>query len=537
MTRRLTLLLAVLPLCVSRSPAAEPCTRPHIGGIVADPPELRSANGALAVEFSFETFTDHYGRARYCYVAANGAQSPTLRVRPGDRLTLRLKNNLPANPAVPPRHHDMTIQGPCGAGRMTPATTNLHFHGLSIPPACRADEVISTMVQPSPTAFEYRFQIPPHQPPGLYWYHPHPHGFSEAQVLGGASGALIVEGIEQVKPQVSALPERILVLRDQVIPDMPDEAGETRGPQPAKDISLNFVAVMYPADRPAAMVAQPGRREFWRVLNAAADTYFQLQIRTGPSLREARTPLPLELIALDGAPADPHAAAPQAAVLLPPGARAEFIVTTPPEGTFAQLVTLPYDTGPSGESTPLRVIANFFSTRQAPEPAARLPQSTTSEPAPFTGLTAIAPARERLLYFSEKRRNPADPASPLDYFVTVEGDQPKPFDSNFTVPDIIVRQGTVEDWVIQNRAPEAHAFHIHQVHFQVLERDGRVVNEPALRDTVDLPYWDGKSPRYPRLKLRLDFRDPQIVGTFLYHCHILEHEDRGMMGTIRVDPR
>ena len=110
------------------------------------------------------------------------------------------------------------------------------------------------------------------------------------------------------------------------------------------------------------------------------------------------------------------------------------------------------------------------------------------------------------------------------------------FDMNFKEPDITVKQGTVEDWIIENRATEAHSFHIHQLHFQLLERDGTPVDEPALRDTIDLPYWDGKSARYPSVKLRMDFRNPEIAGTFVYHCHILEHEDGGMMGAIRVVP-
>jgi FtsP/CotA-like multicopper oxidase with cupredoxin domain len=106
---------------------------------------------------------------------------------------------------------------------------------------------------------------------------------------------------------------------------------------------------------------------------------------------------------------------------------------------------------------------------------------------------------------------------------------------NVTTPDVTVTQGTLEDWTIENRAQEAHVFHIHQLHFQLLERDGKLVNEPALRDTVDLPFWDGKGT-YPNVKVRMDFRDPNIVGTFLYHCHILEHEDGGMMGSIEVKP-
>src|SRR5581483_15665 len=120
------------------------------------------------------------------------------------------------------------------------------------------------------------------------------------------------------------------------------------------------------------------------------------------------------------------------------------------------------------------------------------------------------------------------------YYVTVDGAMPRVFDMNAATPNITVMQGTVEDWIIENRAPESHTFHIHQLHFQLLERDGKSIDEPALRDTIELPYWDGKSPHYPTIKLRMDFRDPNIVGTFLYHCHILEHEDAGMMGSIEV---
>ena len=112
---------------------------------------------------------------------------------------------------------------------------------------------------------------------------------------------------------------------------------------------------------------------------------------------------------------------------------------------------------------------------------------------PATDLSALKPAATRKLYFSETHQDPNNYASPATYFITVDGQKPKAFDMNFSHPNLTVRQGTVEDWTIENRAPEAHAFHIHQLHFQVLERDGKAVHEPSLRDTIDLPYWDGKS--------------------------------------------
>jgi FtsP/CotA-like multicopper oxidase with cupredoxin domain len=118
----------------------------------------------------------------------------------------------------------------------------------------------------------------------------------------------------------------------------------------------------------------------------------------------------------------------------------------------------------------------------------------------------------------------------------VDGNTPTPFDPNSDVPDIVVKQGDVEDWIIENRSSELHDFHIHQLHFQLREWSGLPVNEPFLRDTVNVPYYNGRTLKYPSIRLRMDFRDPNIVGTFVYHCHLLEHEDGGMMGRIRVEP-
>jgi FtsP/CotA-like multicopper oxidase with cupredoxin domain len=103
-------------------------------------------------------------------------------------------------------------------------------------------------------------------------------------------------------------------------------------------------------------------------------------------------------------------------------------------------------------------------------------------------------------------------------------------------PNIVAQQGTVEDWIIENRSNELHAFHIHQMHFLLLDYAGRPVNEDFLRDTVNVPYYNGHTLAYPSVRLRMDFRDPNMVGTFVYHCHLLEHEDKGMMGSIRVEP-
>jgi FtsP/CotA-like multicopper oxidase with cupredoxin domain len=519
--------LFVLVLFWPAALIAADCPRPFPGSLVAQPGEIRSSGGALKVDLSFRSVVDAYGLKRYCYMSDGLIQAPTLRLQAGDELVLTLKNDLLPSGA----HVHSETQPACAGNQMTDASTNLHFHGLSVPPTCHQDDTLHTLVSPADSPFEYRIKLPADQSPGLYWYHPHPHGFTEEQVLGGASGALIVEGIERVRPEVAGLPERVMILRDQRIPGVA-ESDEDSGP--GKDISVNFVPVLFPLYRPAEMAVRPGEREFWRVVNASADTYFDLEVRYGPTIQDVIDPQPLELVALDGA-AVGAAVSKTSHILVAPGARAEFIATMPPLGVFAQLVSLKYDTGPDGETSPYRVIANIRSRKDAPASGSAMPGSSAS-PRAFVGLEGVAPARQRKLYFSEDRQDLKDPNQQAKYFITVDGETPKPFDMNFSKPDITVRQGTVEDWIIENRAREAHNFHIHQLHFQLLERDGKKVNEPALRDTIDLPYWDGVSAEYPSVKLRMDFRGSEIVGTFVYHCHILEHEDAGMMGSIEVLP-
>ena len=102
-------------------------------------------------------------------------------------------------------------------------------------------------------------------------------------------------------------------------------------------------------------------------------------------------------------------------------------------------------------------------------------------------------------------------------------------------PAIVTNTGAVEDWTVENHAGEAHAFHIHQIHFLVTEIDGVPVQTSDVQDTITIPAWDGHSA-YHSVKLRMDFRDPNIAGTFVYHCHILDHEDGGMMAKIQVNP-
>jgi FtsP/CotA-like multicopper oxidase with cupredoxin domain len=151
----------------------------------------------------------------------------------------------------------------------------------------------------------------------------------------------------------------------------------------------------------------------------------------------------------------------------------------------------------------------------------------------FEGLAGVKPDTKRVLFFSEQPVDPNDPNSDTEFFITVDGQTPTVFSPD-NPPAIVTTQGTTEDWIIQNRSLEQHDFHIHQIHFLLLERDGHPVPPSArqFRDMIPIPFWKGKGP-YPSVKVRMDFRGPD-VGDFVYHCHILEHEDKGMMAIIRV---
>jgi len=306
--------------------------------------------------------------------------------------------------------------------------------------------------------------------------------------------------------------------------------------KPAKDLSINFVPVPYPDYPPATIRMRPGERQLWRVLNACAVSYLNLAVVFGGK------PQRLGLVAIDGVPmnAPLGRSAPVTwtnHIGVPPGARVEFIVDGPPLGASALFVTRTVDTGQGGENDPNRALASIVAAADAPEPQSKLPAFSSPLPPPaLPWLGDAKPTRVRHFYFSEKLQDPKNPNSATDFYITEDGKTPAPFDPMATEPDIVVHQGEVEDWIIENRSTELHAFHIHQLHFLLLEWSGMPVSELFLRDTVNVPYFRDQMLQYPSVRLRMDFRDPNTVGTFVYHCHLLEHEDGGMMGTIRVDP-
>lgn len=523
--------------------AQDVCERFPQGSTVAEPENLYSKDGVLEVDFTYQTREDEYGKTLYCFTNSDGAQSPTLHVHPGDTLIINLTNLVPEGigevPHMPGMDMSRAGEGGCGDMNMTDASVNIHYHGTNTPPICHQDEVIHTIINSGQT-FRYELHFPRNEPPGLYWYHPHIHGISTAAVQGGATGALIVEGIENVNPEVAGLPQRVIVIRDQTPVNPPprrlkkekkvnlDDPSDNDG---GADLSVNYIPLGGPAFIPAEFAMKPGEKQFWRIVNSGAVSLLDLQLLYDGVAQ------PIKIVALDGVPIGSQEGSGQGssitktALFMPPAGRAEIIVTGPSsEVKVAQLFTKHVFSGPGGDPQPSRPIFNIVTseTGAAAKDFTIVPNSTGKiPPTRFGGLAEAKPSKVRKIYFSEDDNY---------FYITVDGQTPKPYNMD-DPPAIVTTQGSTEDWIVENRSNEHHEFHIHQIHFLLMERNGAPVkrSEQQILDTVNIPFWSGTGP-YPSVKVRMDFRGPD-VGDFVYHCHILDHEDGGMMAIIRVKPQ
>jgi FtsP/CotA-like multicopper oxidase with cupredoxin domain len=520
------------------APVANPCPRLAPGSVIHNPPSLFSQKGVLVVNFSYQTTTDADGRTLFCFMTPDGKQNPTLHVRPGDHLIVNVTNNVPASSGM---SMAMSAADQCGDSVMTATSMNIHYHGTNTAPICHQDEVIHTIIN-SGQSFQYNLAFPSDEPPGLYWYHPHIHGIAEPAVQGGASGAIVVEGLENLQPAVAGLRQRILVLRDQIL------AGDLTpgGDVPAWDLTLNNIPIAYPALTPAIMRMRAGERQLWRFTNSSADSLVDLQVLFDG------VPQTLQIVALDGVPTGSQDGTRQGTIvpanhiLLPTAGRVEFIVSAPPSTVKnAVFMTRSIDTGPAGDNDTQRTLATIrtFGTETNDDDGIVPAVNAAPGVQRFEGLKTAAVNTKRKLYFSEVISDPSDPSSPTNFYITVDGATPTIFDPA-NPPAIITTQGQVEDWTIENRAIENHEFHFHQIHFLVLAQSNFQINgsqpqaniDGQFLDMIQIPYWDGnpKHP-YPSVKVRMDFRGADI-GDFVYHCHILGHEDNGMMSVIRVLP-
>jgi len=519
-------LVSGVSLCAVAQQMCPP--RPTAGTAITNPLDLYSQNGVLTLNLSLQSQVGPTGFTHYCYVYLNNGnpvEAPTLRVNPGDRLVLNFTNNITVT-GLPPKSRHAPMQpmamgdmdaaaaqnNPCLGGMVTATTTNIHFHGLNVAPICHQDEVVKTIIPNNGQPFQYSVPIPANDPPGLYWYHPHPHGFSATQVYGGASGALIIGGTNSL---TQGLTERILTIRRNV-DAVTDDDGQ---------FTVNFEPANFPKSPLPVINMTAGQQEFWRVLNATTNGFLALQL-LAPAAQQ------LLVISVDGIPLTTPTN--MTTIYLPPAGRAEFIVPALTVGTPSHLFTQGFDTGPIGDPMPATSLANIVvgPGKYGEEVhVAAHPVPPPTEAPRFSGLASVTPNTTRALYFSELNVGTNGPGQ---FFITVSGQKQRLFDPKNGAA-IYTKVGSVEDWTISNQTGEPHAFHIHQLHFLVTAINGVSVTNPYMADTITVPYWSGTGP-FPSVTLRMDFRDPNTAGVFVYHCHILDHEDGGMMATIYVAP-
>jgi suppressor of ftsI len=457
-------------------------------------PELPEARSPITLIAATHPVT---GKSEFRY--GDNDTSPVIRVEPGTVLNVEYKNELA------PQSKEDCFGHPCTQ------MTNLHFHGLHVSPNAPQDDVLDMMASPGET-LHYSVEVPPQQPPGLYWYHTHSHGESYVQDLDGMSGAIIVEGTERYLPEVLHMRERILVLRDLVLPNdaaerktvMASVAMQTTQcgsaeERPERAFTINGVV------RPQIDIS-PGERQFWRIVNASPDLYADLELDSGS----------FEVVALDGMPLAYHDPSVRkrsmSHILVPPAGRVEAIVTGPPADSHAALRTRCFDTGADGDSNPAMILADIVSARP-PNLKTRsglggAPVYITFPPKVLKQVEASEP--QFVVNFTEDKHG-----------FYINGQK---FEMN-AGPMLTVDIGALHHWRVLNPTREVHPFHIHQVHFLVYAVDNKPVKDPVWLDTVNVSY--GSS-----VDLVMDFTDPIIRGMSLFHCHLLKHEDKGMMAKI-----
>src|SRR5438309_3276984 len=313
-----------------------------------EPPQVRAKNHVVSLTLRA---VNENGRDAFAF---NGTSvAPVIRASPGDVLKITYINDLPA------KSTETCAVNPCMD------MTNLHFHGLTVSPDAPQDDVLSMLATPG-QVLHYSVEIPRNHPPGLFWYHTHPHGESHRQVLDGMSGAIVIEGMERYAPQVGRLRERVMVLRGRSIEHDPNAAALRQNVKiPSKGCggeaeAAEEIFTVNGAVRPEIEIA-PKERQFWRIVNASADRYLDLQL-------DGQT---FEIVALDGMPLAYHE--PQGPtrttnhLLLAPAGRLEAIVTGPPPGTHSALRTLCVDTGRAGDPNPELVLADLVQPSSDPQ--------------------------------------------------------------------------------------------------------------------------------------------------------------------------
>lgn len=361
--------------------------------------------------------------------------------------------------------------------------TNLHEHGMHVSPIGMSDDVLRVMHVGDSSV---RVKLPDDIDPGTYWYHPHLHGLVEKQVFSGMSGVLLVDGLtELLPPALRGLPDHVVALKDLQLKDgaIINENIDSGAPT-----TRTVNGLVEPT-----LKARTNQTQLLRLSNIGADIWYKV------AAQGAR----FAVIAEDANPVGRVWRADS--LVLPPGKRYDVIVRWPKPGTY-DLKTLKFDQGPDGDQYPERRLARIKVSGAA---VPTTPWPTSLGPMPSLGNAKVA--RKRVLTFSENPKT-------NQFFING-----KQFDA--TRVDEVVKRGDVEEWTIRNVTKELHPFHIHVNDFQVMAINGEPYHARSEQDIVTLPLGGD-------VRIRMHYAG--FLGAYVYHCHILAHEDNGMMGILDV---
>ena len=482
-----TVLLAWVSLAPDPVSAAEDCPDPAPAAIddLPNPPELVSEGRVLRGTL---TIAPAPVTVRGCEVVSNVINgdylAPTLRVRRGDSIRIQAVNQI--GPA------DVNIDGT--------EPTNIHYHGMDVSPQRPGDDVF-IRIRPE-RDFRYDVFVPRHHPQGLHWYHAHVHHFVDDQIGSGVSGMLIVDGFLGTQyPELGGLKQRVMVLKDFTFPGFED--GDPR----AK--SLNGYA-----DPPIR--AHPGEYQLWQLGNLGANAFFDMQLdghRVWLIERDGNLLLEPERIER---------------IFLPPGARAMVVVQAGEPGTYA-FRHLEVDTGPAGDPNPAVRLGTFIVAGTPVRPNAAIAARLREGPAHPKRIQPNPRSVARLTVDRTRHVDFSESADGNTFFING-----KTYDEERV--DTKTRVGQVERWIVRNYSDELHVFHLHQTAFLVDKFSGSPDQTLGLgmRDVINIPYAENGKPGYA--ELIIPFTKPLIAGEFVYHCHLVQHEDAGMMANILVRP-
>ena len=462
-------------LVVNQESGRQQSSKAALDVALVQPDELRSSAGILTV--SLESSPQQVtiaGRDVRALSYNGGVPGPTLRVRAGDTLSVSLRNGL-----VDP--------------------SNLHVHGLHVSPENNSDNMFVTVA--AGDSFDYQYDLPTNHPPGVYWYHPHHHGFVADQVFGGLYGAIIVEDPDPVP----ASRERVLVISDITL----DSTGAIPAATAMEKMSgREGDLVLVNGQLTPSMIARPGERERWRIVNACVSRYLRLRL-DGQQM---------SLLGIDSGRFE--AAHEVNEVVLAPGNRADLLVTGTAGTSVLRAHT--YDRGTSGGMMMGGVgaagaadiaLATFHVAGDDVAAVAAVP----GRPVPRDLRTATVTARRELIFAMGMGGNMGGGMMSA----TING---QVFDA--TRVDTTVQFGSVEDWLLTNTSPLDHPMHLHVWPMQIIEQSGQPVKTIMWQDVVNIP-------ARSTVRVRIAFDD--FSGRTVYHCHILDHEDSGMMGIINAN--